>query len=88
MDGHTPPTRSLPYNACESLAKQHPDKVVKVCKDGMKSTMSWSTASNPETWGLDPMTHTALGHAHADWGTLRQRSYTTMVWFVVTPSDE
>lgn len=88
MDGHTPPTRSLPYESCERFANLYPNKVVKVSEDGMKSTISWTDASNPEIWGLDPMTHTALGYAHQDWGTLRQRSYTTMVWFVITPTDE
>ena len=87
MDGHTPP-KSLHYESCEYYANLYPEKVVKVSRDGMKATMSWRTASNPETWGLDPMTHTAMGHAHQDWGTLYQRSYTTMVWFLVTPTDE
>lgn len=83
MDGHTPPAKPLGADSCIYFKNEHPDRVKRIIKHGMRFQMRWDTASNPETWGLDPMKYTALGMGIRDNGTLRQRSYELHVWFVV-----
>lgn len=77
---------SQPLNpqACESMEKNHPDRVIRV---SMKTSDAYQptreAAMNPENYGLSLDNVSPLGYAIYDYGTLRQRAYHTVAWFVL-----
>ena len=75
-------SRPLPHQTCESFARNHPDRVIRMTVN-TSSRPSREFCMNPENYGLSLDNVSPLGYATYDYGTLRQSAFMTEAWFVL-----